>query len=158
MSSENRLGVRPSTSSGRGIVAYHHINANECLERAHTFQFDARQAGLLKELGLGDACFIHPADPKGVLLVLGLASLCNCSEEPNTLTVASKDGGSGWVVEMYSLRDIRPGEEITRRHTCDQWFDLADEDDIAEVEQANSTHSGRSRLRVMPAMALRTEH
>jgi hypothetical protein len=158
MSSENRLGVRPITASGRGVIAYHHINANECLERAQTFQFDARQSGLLKELGLGDACFIHPADPKGALLVLGLASLCNCSEEPNTLTVASKDGGAGWVIEMHSLRDIRPGEEITRRHTCDQWFDLADEEEIVEVEQANSKYGRRSGLRVMPVMALRTDH
>ena len=135
MDSDHMSGVWPNASQGRGVVAYHRIVAKDCLERANTIQFDASHALLLKELGLSDLCFAHPADPDGALLVLGLASLCSHSNEPNTETIARKDGAVGWVVEMIALRDILPGEEVTRGHACDRWFDLDDEDDDDQFMQ-----------------------
>ena len=60
---------------------------------------------------------------RAVVTLLGLASLCNHSGTANATTVARKDEAIGWIVELRALRDIRPGEEITRRYACEPWFD-----------------------------------
>ena len=158
MDSDHELGVWPNVPTKRGVVAYRHIGVSECLERSYTIQFDACQARCLKDAGLYDNCFTHPADPDGALLVLGLASLCNHSDEPNTRTIARKEGAVGWVVEMYALRHIHPGDEITRGPICDQWFDLTDDDDFADDDPIVTKFRSKSRRQDIAVNALRPHY
>lgn len=122
----SRIGVGPVAKKGRGVIAYRYIHAGEHLERAHTIELDKTDTAGLAATCLDDYYFAHPGDPDGGLLVLGLASLCNHSEDPNVRAIARKDAPVGWVVEMRALRDIKPGEELTRRYACDLWFETED--------------------------------
>ncbi len=70
-----------------------------------------------------DYYFAHPVDPERGLLVLGVSSLLNHSDAPNTETTARQGGGVGWMIELRALRDIGAGEELTRRYACELWFE-----------------------------------
>lgn len=122
MKALEHIHAAPVARKGRGVIAYRHIHRGEHLETAHTIQLNVQDTDRLTGTSLDDYYFAHPADPDGGLLVLGLASLCNHSDHPSVRTIARHDGAVGWVVEMWALRDIAPGEELTRRYACDLWF------------------------------------
>jgi SET domain-containing protein len=112
-----------SAGRGRGLFASAAIAQGEIMERACTVYIDAVQALTLdKMLPLGDFYFQHPLSKEEGLMVLGLASLCNHSDDPSA-DVRFEDGGPiGWIAVLHALRDIPAGEEITYRYKCPLWF------------------------------------
>ena len=116
-----RLEVRAIGRKGRGVFAAGPIGGGELVETAYTVEVGP------DEIAAGSALdnypFAHPGDPESGLLVLGLPSLMNHSDEANTETLTRHVDGLGWIVEIRAARDIAPGEEVTRRYACDLWFE-----------------------------------
>jgi SET domain-containing protein len=118
-----KLALRAVGRKGRGIFAAARIAAGELLETAPTVELDRHDTDTIVGTTLDNYYFAHPADPEGGLLVFGLASLINHADEPNTGTTPRHADGLGCVLELRALRDIAPGEELTRRYACELWFD-----------------------------------
>jgi SET domain-containing protein len=118
------LKVAPTViaGKGRGVVAQAPIRAGELIDEACTVPLENELCDAIEKTPLGDHYFAHPADDTAGLLVLGLPSLCNHDDDPNAGTSYRYQGGLGWVVVLTALRDIGPGEEITRRYACPIWF------------------------------------
>jgi len=110
---------------GRGLLAGAPIEADEIIDVASTIVLSATDCDLLEQTAVGDYYFAHPSDPELGLVVLGLPSLSNHAESPNSDIRWHCDEGVGWVAELYALRPIAAGEEITRRYRCAPWFKIA---------------------------------
>lgn len=117
------IAIRPSPGRGRGVFAKRALEEGELVETAPALTLSLADTDAIEDTSLKDFYFAHPGDPLGGLLVLGLATLSNHSDEPNVETSMRHDQAIGWIVEMRTLRDIAPDEEITRRYACDLWFD-----------------------------------
>lgn len=118
-----KLSVRSVPGKGRGVFAGSPITAGEVLERAPALELDTQSTDAIAPTSLDDYYFAHPADPEGGLLVLGLSTLVNHSDTPNTQTTAAFDRHTGWTVTLRALRVILAEEELTRRYACPVWFD-----------------------------------
>jgi SET domain-containing protein len=118
------LKIAPTLISGkgRGVVAQAPIHAGELIDEACTVPLECEHCDAVEKTPLGDHYFAHPSDDTAGLLVLGLPSICNHDAEPNAGTSYRYQDGLGWIVVLTALRDIRPGEEITRRYACSIWF------------------------------------
>ena len=126
MSAQSRVGVRLIEENGRGVIAYNGFHIGEHIETCYTIQLDATELPQIAGTNMDASLLIHPVDPEGALLALGLVSLCGFSELPNTRITARKDGPIGWLLDLHALRDISPGEQLTRHVRCDLWFDETD--------------------------------
>ena len=115
-----RLEVRAVARKGRGVFATRALRAGELLEAAPSVEIDD---DVRPGTALDDFPFAHPADPDRALIVFGLVSLMNHSDDPNTAESKRHVEGVGWIVESRASRDIAPGEEITRRYACELWFE-----------------------------------
>lgn len=118
-----KLSVRSTKGKGRGVFADFPIRAGEVLERAPALELDTRMTDTITSATLDDYCLAHPGDPDGGLLVLGLSTLVNHSDTPNTQTAAAFDRDTGWTVTLRAMHAIPAGEELTRRYACPVWFD-----------------------------------
>lgn len=118
-----KLEISAVPGKGRGVFAVAPIRVGELLEAAPTAELDQRDTDTVVGTTFENYYFAHPDDPEGGLLVFGVASLLNHAEEPNTETVARREDGVGWIVELRALRNIAPGEELTRRYACALWFE-----------------------------------
>jgi SET domain-containing protein len=116
------IGVRRIAGKGRGLFALAPFEAGAVLEVSSAIALGKADTEAITRTALDDYNFAHPADPDGCLIVLGHATLCNHSDDPNAETVTPHDPDIGWIVELRTLRRIAPGEEITRRYACDLWF------------------------------------
>jgi uncharacterized protein len=119
----SKLQLRGVGRKGRGVFAAGPIAAGELLETVPTVELNRHDTDAMVGTTVDDYYFAHPADPEGGLLVLGLSSLVNHSEAPNTETRARRDAGVGWTIELRASRDIGAGEELTRRYACELWFE-----------------------------------
>lgn len=118
-------GVSPG--AGRGLFAVADIAAGEVIDRACSVEINAVQCAVLDDMRpIGDFYFEHPEDKARGLSVLGLPSLCNHRDNPNANVRFAQEDGLGWVAELYSLRDIPEGAEITYRYKCEIWFERGD--------------------------------
>lgn len=118
-----KLSVSAVRGKGRGVFAAAPIGAGELLESAPTVELDQRDTDTILGTTFDNYYFAHPTDPEGGLLVFGLVSLINHAEAPNAETTSRHLDGIGWVLELRALRDIAPGEELTRRYACELWFE-----------------------------------
>lgn len=118
-----KLGIGAVPGKGRGVFAAAPIRAGELLESAPTAELDQRDTDTAVGTTFDNYYFAHPSDPDRGLLVFGVASLVNHADEPNSETVARREDGVGWILELRALRDIAPGEELTRRYACALWFE-----------------------------------
>ncbi len=118
------LKIAPAriAGKGRGVIALAPIAAGEVIDEACTLHLDEAQCTAIETTPAGDHYFMHPEDETAGLLVLGLPSLCNHAEDNNAATAYRHDEALGWVLVLTARRDIRPGEEITRRYACAPWF------------------------------------
>lgn len=117
-----KLAVKPGRGKGRGVFATAPIRAGELLESALSVELDQHDTDKVVGTTFDNYYFAHPSDPEGGLLVFGLVSLVNHSDEPNAETTSRHFEGLGWVLELRAVRDIAPGEELTRRYACELWF------------------------------------
>ncbi len=91
------------------------------MESAPTSRFPASERELLKGTQLFEWCFVHPGEfcpdgePDG-FLVLGAMTLCNHSNEP-TAHVCWNVSDLGFWVELKSISQLTPGEEVTLKYT-----------------------------------------
>ena len=127
MTPESAIGIRAIRGKGRGVVANRPIAAGECLEIALTVELSQADTDAVIGTRIDDYYFAHPADTEAGLLVLGLAALCNHSNDPSAMTVARHQDQVGWVIDLVATRDIAAGEEITRRYSCAPWFEVSDD-------------------------------
>jgi uncharacterized protein len=118
-----KLELRGVGGKGRGVFAAAPIAAGELLEIAPTGELDRGETDTMLDTAFDDYYFAHPGDPEGGLLVFGLASLINHADRPNVETRARRAEGVGWMVELRALSAIAPGEELTRRYSCEVWFE-----------------------------------
>ncbi len=119
------LKVVPAASPGRGrgLFAAATIAGGEVIERACSIPLTSKQCDRLESiLPLGDYYFRHPEDPEKGLLLLGLVSLVNHSEDPNTDVRFVHCEELGWIAELVSRHPIAIGEEITYCYRCGPWF------------------------------------
>lgn len=110
---------------GRALVALATIDEGEVIDLAPTIALGAKDCALVEQTPIGDYYFAHPDDPEGGVVVLGLASLCNHADAPNADIRWRRDAAAGLLVELFALRPVAVGEEITRRYACAPWFQLA---------------------------------
>jgi hypothetical protein len=101
------------------------IASGDVIDRSTTIPLSAADCDLLELSAVGDYYFAHPEDAEAGLVVLGLTSLCNHSNMPNAELRWQRDDSVGWLAELYALRPIAEGEEVTRRYRCDPWFKVA---------------------------------
>jgi SET domain-containing protein len=114
-------GVAPGC--GRGLFAAADIAAGEVVDRACTAEIDAAQALVLDAMHpVGDFYFEHPEDKARGLMVFGLPSLINHSDDPNAHVRFELAEGFGWIAVLYALKPIAAGAEITYRYRCPLWF------------------------------------
>ena len=118
-----KLELRPVGRKGRGVFAAAPIAAGELLESAPTAELDRRDTDTIVGTTFDNYYFAHPADPEGGLLAFGLCSLINHADRPNTEPVGRHEEGLGWFLDLRALRDMAPGEELTRRYACELWFE-----------------------------------
>lgn len=119
----SKLELRAIERKGRGVFAAAPIAAGELLETSASVALARKDTETILGTTLDNYYFAHPADPDGGLLVLGLSSLLNHSDAPNVETRSRHEDGVGWLVDLRALREISPGEELTRRYACELWFD-----------------------------------
>jgi len=122
------LKARPggAPGKGRGVFASAAFAPGELVDAALCIEMDAEACTRVVGTRIDDYYFYHPDGDALGLLVLGLASLCNHSAEPNTETRYERDPDLGWVVLLTATRAIREGEELTRRYACAPWFESTD--------------------------------
>lgn len=117
-------GVVPGC--GRGLFACADLAEGEVIDRACTAEIDAAQALVLDDMHpVGDFYFEHPEDKTRGLMVFGLPSLINHSDDPNAHVRFEHEAGFGWIAVLYALQPIEAGAEITYRYRCPLWFPAA---------------------------------
>lgn len=111
---------------GRGVRATKELMPGDVIMRDCTIPLSAKDCVMLLPTAIEDYYFAHPEDPAQGLMVLGLASLCNHSDDPSANTIIERDSALGWIVTLTATRVLRLGAEITRRYACQPWFDVAE--------------------------------
>lgn len=120
----DRLRVGTTPAKGRGVFAAAAFAPGDLVASAPTIEMTAHDTDVLPGTVLDDYYFAHPQDEAGGLFVLGLAALCNHSDDPNVDTEVASTGDCGLVVHLRARCAIDPGEEITRRYACPPWFEV----------------------------------
>ncbi len=115
----------PAGPKGRGVFAVADITQGDVVEASCTIELQIEHCEIVKPTPIEDYYFEHPEDKAKGLVVLGLASLCNHSENHNVETSFVRDEVLGWITVLTAKRDIKGGEEITRRYACAPWFKIA---------------------------------
>lgn len=121
-----KIAPGASPGRGRGLFATAPIAAGDVIDRVCTIPLTSAQCDVLEGiLPLGDYYFRHPANTEEGLLLLGLVSLANHSDNPNASMRFVQSETLGWIAELVARRQIAPGAEITHRYRCAPWFQLA---------------------------------
>lgn len=101
--------VAPIPGKDRGVIAEHPIPVGTVIERSPMIVIPAEEAKILEETVLGLYVYEWGYDDS-VAVALGVGSLFNHSYGPNVLYTRDYDARE---MVFTSLRDIRPGEELT---------------------------------------------
>lgn len=120
------IEIKPSPGRGRGVFARTAIPKDTVIECAATLPLTPHEQELIAQTQVDDYLFAwsDPSDPqRDQAVVLGLLSMANHSETPNT---APRSLVSAQQMEWVTLRDIAAGEELTFRYRCELWFQPTD--------------------------------
>ncbi len=120
------VALRLCPGKGRGIFAVAAIPEGTLIDWSPALLLSSEDCDRLETTGIGDYYFGHPDNDEQGLLPLGVATLLNHAEAPNAETQWKSEAGIGWLVALFAIRDIKAGEEITRRYRCSPWFDVAE--------------------------------
>lgn len=122
-----KLYVKTTKGKGRGVYCFHPIPAGNLIEVCPVIRFEEeKEGGLLKSTSLRDYLFSWGDKGATSVIALGYGSLYNHSFEPNARYAMNDVTGQ---IEFYSIREIRPHEEITINYNGSpgspsrDWFD-----------------------------------
>lgn len=107
---------------GRGVIATRSIKRGKLVEKAPIIKMKKRDR-LTRETVLSHYPFEWPQAPYVQAFPLGFAGLLNHSAAPNCKIERDMKGET---LDIYTLRDIAPGEELTWNYGIDPWFDVAE--------------------------------
>ncbi len=124
--------VRASSRAGRGLFAVAPIAAETLLMEAPLLLIPADQRHALQATIVDD--YVYEWDEHGTAaLVLGVSSMCNHDDDPNAFLWLVPDGLVG---QLFAVRDIAEGEEITVSYRAEEgsedaplWFEVRPGDD-----------------------------
>ncbi len=118
--------VRDMPGKGRGIFAAAPLAPGEVILIDPSIELSVADCATLKPTLLEDYHFAHPASEEMGLVVFGLSSLSNHSDDPTAATEYSHVPGVGWLITLTATRALATGEEITRRYACEPWFAVSE--------------------------------
>jgi uncharacterized protein len=101
--------VQYSTIEGRGLFATRNLRAGTIVEVAPVLLIPTDQVDLVDDTELRWYVFDWDGETTGV--VLGKASMCNHSDEPNA-ELFLDDAEQGPMAELVVTRPVRKGEEL----------------------------------------------
>lgn len=117
-----KLGWKDSGGEkGRGVFARVDFKADESLEIAPVIPVAA--SAVPEEGGAPDGYLLDwEPEEEGIehCMPLGYIMLYNHSKEPNIRLEADTED---MTMEVFALRDIKAGEELTWNYSCEIWFD-----------------------------------
>jgi uncharacterized protein len=124
------LEVRESRRGGRGLFATQDIGEDALLMSAPVLLIPPEQREALEET-IVDA-YVYEWDDDGTTgLVLGVSSMCNHATDPNAYLWLVPETTSA---ELWSLRPIRTGEEVTVSYRASGdpdaplWFEVVEDE------------------------------
>jgi len=106
--------IRTSKIHGRGMFATRALGRGTVLDRGPVLPFPEKEAGSSVLLDR----YAFEFDAAGRCLVLGAASLCNHSEEPNAEVDIDETTAT---YRLVTLRAVRRGEEILVDYGPEYW-------------------------------------
>lgn len=112
------LEIADFGGKGRGVIITQAIQSGALIERCPVIIVPSDQRACLKDCVLADYYFNWPliwpeGGPPALAIVLGYGSLYNHAYEPNTRIALN---GEAQSVDIYALRDISKGEELTHNY------------------------------------------
>ena len=124
---EEKVQVRTSAVAGRGLFAIEPIAADTLVMEAPLLLIPAEQRAALQATLVDD--YVYEWDETGTAaLVLGVSSMCNHDDDPNAFLWLVPDG---LIAQLFTLRDIPEGEEITVSYRAEEgsedaplWFEV----------------------------------
>ena len=124
---EDKVEVRTSAVEGRGLFATETIAADTLVMEAPLLLIPAQQRAALQATLVDD--YVYEWDEHGTAaLVLGVSSMCNHADDPNAFLWLVPDG---LVAQLFTLRDVAAGEEITVSYRAEEgsedaplWFEV----------------------------------
>lgn len=117
---------RASPRGGRGVFTLKEIPEGALIEICPVIVLPEEDLPLIHKTRLHDYYFLWGDDEKQCAIALGFGSLYNHDYHPNAEYVIDAEQQ---CIDIYSLRDIEPGEEITLNYNGDPedqspvWFD-----------------------------------
>lgn len=118
--------IAPSALHKRGVFTAEPIPKDSLIEICSIIEIPASQLTIIKETILYNYYFDWHKNGKDAAIVLGYGSLYNHSYQPNTEYILNYKNDS---IEIFALRDIVAGEELTFNYNGDSqdqtkvWFD-----------------------------------
>jgi hypothetical protein len=103
-----KASAGPAAGKGRGVFATAALEPGEIIDVCPCVELDAQTCSRILDTRIDDYYFKHPADDERGLLVLGLASLFNHSDDANANTCYEHDPVLGWLVVLTAARRILP--------------------------------------------------
>ncbi|MEM9542504.1 MAG: SET domain-containing protein-lysine N-methyltransferase [Cyanobacteria bacterium P01_E01_bin.42] len=115
------LKISQHSSKGRMVIATQPIQSGAIVEIAPVIAISAKTRELVRPTELFQYCFVRPDDykrerPASGYLVLGFATLCNHSNQPNAVVEWLHDEHGYWA-HLIALEQINSGKEIVLRYT-----------------------------------------
>lgn len=138
------VAIRSTENRGRHVVCRASIQADAVIDRVPVIVVPHEEVALLRRTVLFN--YVFEWDPEerykrtkdlvqcdgryGQGVALGLISLCNHSETPNS---DYEFDYANNVIIWRALRDIAPGEEVTLHYKVPIWFEMREEAEEAVV-------------------------
>ncbi|QJE72912.1 SET domain-containing protein [Aerophototrophica crusticola] len=123
----NRVAVRDLGPKGRGMVALLPIPRGLLIDSAPVLILPPEDRRRMEDSRVAHYWFYWDEgatdEDWSAAIALGPVSLCNHSEAPNSRFEADLESCR---IDLYALRDIQAGEEITFDYGCELWFEVKD--------------------------------
>ena len=120
------LFISNSGTIGRGVFTAEFISSGSLIEICPVLVIPKGEVDAIHETELHDYYFIWGEEDEAAAIALGYGSLYNHSYQPNANFILDLDNQS---IDIYSIKDILVGEEITFNYHGDPeakdelWFD-----------------------------------
>ncbi|GJM33299.1 MAG: SET domain-containing protein-lysine N-methyltransferase [Saprospiraceae bacterium] len=122
----------PSPLGGRGVFTLQEIPKGALIEVCPVIVLSETDKSLIHKTHLHDYYFLWGKEERECVIALGFGSLYNHLYTPNAEYVIDEEQQ---CIDIYSIRDIKAGEEITLNYNGDPmdrtrvWFDKGVEGD-----------------------------